>query len=82
MELDERPEVDPGHTNDHACTNFLTEHPGRYRYDLSRGHLQVNQLARRASLAVVTVNPSAAKRMPGVVDDRRLPEMGRMTLRR
>ena len=55
------------------------EHPCRHHRDHAGGRLDVDELTRCAPLAVKSTDAAPGERMPAVVDDDFLPDMGRMT---
>lgn len=63
----------------HAGARGGVEHPGCHHDDGARTHLNVNNLARRSLLAVLTSHTTAVQRVPAVEDFDLLPDMGRMT---
>lgn len=63
----------------HAGTGRGIEHPGRHhRYD-ARGSFQMDNCAAAALFAVVLTDAPPMQRVPAIVDDDVLPDMGRMT---
>lgn len=66
-------------TKAHAGTRGCVEHPGCHHDDGARTHLNVNSLAHRSLLAVLTSHTTAVQRVPAVEDFDLLPDMGRMT---
>lgn len=66
-------------TKAHAGTRGCVEHPGCHHDDRARTHLNVNNLARRSLLDVLTSHTTAVQRVPAVEDFDLLPDMGRMT---
>lgn len=67
-------------TKAHAGARGCVEHPCCHHDDGARTHLNVNNLARRSLLAVLTSHTTAVQRVPAVEDFDLLPDMGRMTL--
>jgi hypothetical protein len=62
----------------HADAGGRVEHPRRYhRHDPGR-HLDVDEATGRPILAILNADPTAVQRMPAVVNDDVLPDMGRM----
>lgn len=66
-------------TKAHASARGCVEHPCRHHDDGARTHLNMNNLARRSLLAVLTSHTTAVQRVPAVEDLDLLPDMGRMT---
>jgi len=54
------------------------EHPARDHRDDARRRLHMDDLAANPPLAVVPPQPPAMQRMPAIVDDDLMPDMGRM----
>jgi len=63
----------------HAGASSCIEHPGGHNDDDTGAHLNVDNLARRSLLAVLTSHTAAVQRVPRVEDFDLLPDMGRMT---
>lgn len=63
----------------HAGARSCIEHPGGHNDDDARAHLNVDNLACRSLLAVLTSHTTAVQRVPAVEDFDLLPDMGRMT---
>ena len=63
----------------HAGTCDRIEHPGRENENVSRARNDVDETAGLAHLARFHAKSSAMERMPAIVDDSFLPDMGRMT---
>lgn len=63
----------------HAGAIGCVEHPGCHHDDDARTHLNVDNLARRSLLAVLTSHTTAVQCVPAVEDFDLLPDMGRMT---
>ncbi len=56
------------------------EHPGRDGNDVAGLDFEVNKCPGRTRLAIVSAQSPSAERMPAVLDDGGLPDMGRMTV--
>lgn len=63
----------------HAGARDRIEHPGRKDENVSRARNDMNEAAGLAHLARFHAKSSAMERMPAIVDDSFLPDMGRMT---
>lgn len=63
----------------HAGACDRIEHPGRKDENVPRTHDDVDEAASLAHLARFHTKSSATERMPAIVDDSFLPDMGRMT---
>jgi len=72
---------DPGCADLHSGAGNRIQHPGRHNDHHTRRRLDVNSLTRCAMLAVGTTNAVPVERMPAVVNNNILPDMGRMTPR-
>jgi hypothetical protein len=65
----------------HPPTCDRIEHPGGDHNDVARLDLNVNEHTRGTRLTVVAPYSATVQRMPAVLDDGGLPDMGRMTVR-
>ena len=63
----------------HPSAGDRVEHPRRDDRDHPGRHLDVHEAAGKTILAVVPPDAPPVQRMPAVVDDGLLPDMGRMT---
>jgi hypothetical protein len=62
----------------HAAAGHAVQHPlGHHRHDAG-GHLNVDEAARLPLVDPLDADPTAEQRMKPVVDNRMLPDMGRM----
>lgn len=62
----------------HACAGSCVKHPRSHDDDDARTYLNVDNLACRSLLAVLTPDTTAVQRMPAVKDFDLLADMGRM----
>jgi hypothetical protein len=63
----------------HARTGSRVQHPGRNHRDHAGGYLNVNHVTASTALTIVPAQPAPVQRMPPVMDDDLLSDMGRMT---
>ena len=63
----------------HPDTSNGVEHPRRHDRDHARRHLDVHEVASETILAVMPSQAPPMQRVPAVVNDNLLPDMGRMT---
>ncbi len=63
----------------HAGARDWIEHPGWKDENVSRAHNDMNEAASLARLARFHPKRSAVERVPAIMDDSFLPDMGRMT---
>ena len=63
----------------HPGAGGRVEHPRRHDRDHAGRHLDVHEATGEAILAVLPPDASPVQRMPAVVNDSFLPDMGRMT---
>jgi len=80
MQLGQRRDGHARRADLHARAGDRVQHPGGDHHDDARRHLDMNHVAASASLTVVPAQPASAQRMPSIVNDDLLPDMGRMTL--
>ena len=81
MKVRERRRRHPWRTELHPRAGHGVQHPGRHHRDHAGGGLDMDDLTGGAPLAVPTKNALPIERMPAVVNDSLLPDMGRMTPR-
>ena len=79
MEIAERGERDAGWAELLSGTGDGIEHPRRDNNDHARLHLDMHDRPRPAVLAALPPQTTPIQRMPAVVDDDFLPDMGRMS---
>src|SRR5919106_4925878 len=79
MELAEHGQRDVGYAELLSGTGDGIEHPRRDNNDHARFHLDVDDRPRPAVLAALPSQTTPVQRMPAVVDDDFLPDMGRMS---
>jgi IS66 C-terminal element len=65
----------------HANAGDRTQHPRRHHGDDTRGGLDMDHISTNPPLTIVSTDPAPMKRMPTIVDNDVLPDMGRMTPR-
>jgi hypothetical protein len=63
----------------HADAGRCVEHPGRYHRHDARQHLDVCEAPGRAIVCSLDADAAAEERVPAVVYDGKLPDMGRMS---
>ena len=80
VQVGQRRERSAGWADLHARTGDRVQHPGRHHHDNARRHFDMNHVITGSALTVVTAQSAPVKRVPPVVDDDLLPDMGRMTL--
>ena len=81
MQVDQRGEGHARRADRHAGAGDRVQHPRRHHRDHAGRCLDMDNLAGGPPLAIVPPDTPAMERMPWVVDDDFLPDMGRMTLR-
>ena len=81
MQVDQRSERDARGADRHARAGGRIQHPRSHHRDHAGPCLDMDDLTGGPPLAVLTTHPLPIERMPAIVDDDLLPEMGRMTLR-
>ena len=79
VQISQRRSRDAGRADLHARAGSRVQHPGRDHRDDAGRHLDMDHVTAGAALAVVPTKPAPAERMPPVVNDDLLPDMGRMT---
>ncbi len=79
MQVGQRTDRSAGRADLHARTGGRVQHPGRHHHDNAWCRFDMNHIITGPALTVVTAQPAPVKRVPPVVDDDLLPDMGRMT---
>jgi hypothetical protein len=79
MQVDQRGGRHPRRAHLHPRAGRSVEHPGRHHRDDAGRRLDMDDLAAGPPLAVVPPQPPPVQRVPAVVDDDLMPDMGRMT---
>ena len=79
VQVSERRHRHTRRTELHPGTGDRVEHPRRDDRDHAGRHLDVHEAAGETILAVVPPDAPPVQRMPAVIDDGLLPDMGRMT---
>ena len=79
MQFIQRPDSDKGRPNLHPGTRRRIQHPGSHHDDDPRRCLEVCHLPVCAPLPVMHADFAPEQRVPGMMDDRISPDMGRMT---
>jgi hypothetical protein len=79
MELAERRKRDAGRPEVLSCTGNRIEHPRRHEDDDAGSHLDMDERSRPAVLAALPSQTTPIERVPAVVDDHFLPDMGIMS---
>ena len=81
VQVDERADRDLGHADLEAGAEDGVELPGRQHGDDAGHQLDMHELARCAPLALDAPRSLPEQRMPSIMDNDILPDMGRMTVR-
>ena len=81
VQVDERGDRDLGHANLKAGAEDRIELPGRKHRDDAGHQLDMHELARRPPFALDASRPLSEQRMPAILNDDILPDMGTMTAR-
>jgi len=79
MQFVQRRDSDTGRPDLHLGTGRWVEHPGPHHDNDPRSRLEVRNLPVRATLPVMHADFAPEQRVPGIMDDRIGPDMGRMT---
>ncbi len=79
VQVSERRHRDTRRAELHPDAGDRVEHPRRHDCDHARRHLDVHEATGATILAVLPPDGPPVQRMPAVVDDDLLPDMGRMT---
>ena len=79
MQVGQRRNRSAGRADLHASTGDQVQHPGGHHHDNARRHSDMNHTMTGPALTGVTVQPTPVKRVPPVMDDDLLPDVGRMT---
>ena len=80
MQVGQRGDRHPRGAHLHGRAGRSVEHPGRHHGDDAGRRLDMDNLATGPLLAVVPPQRSPVQRMPAIVDDNLITDMGRMTL--
>lgn len=79
MKLDQSRNRHARRTETHARTGHRVQHPRRESDDDARRRLHMDKAPCPSIFAVVPSQAATKERMPAIVDDNFLPDMGRMT---
>lgn len=79
MKINKGRNRDPRRAELHDGAHDRIEHPGRQDENVSRARNNMDEATGLAHLARFHAKSSAMERMPAIVDDSFLPDMGRMT---
>jgi len=80
MQVGQRGDCHPRGAHLHRRAGHSVEHPGRHHGDDAGRRLDMDDLAASPLLAVVPPKPPPMQRMPAIMDDDLITDMGRMTL--
>jgi hypothetical protein len=80
VQVSQRGARHPRPAKHHPGTGDGVEHPGRHHRDHARRDLDVHDVTADPLLGILLPHAASTQRMPTVVDDYILPDMGRMTL--
>ncbi len=80
MQVGQRGGGDARRADIHVGAGSRIQHPGRDHHNHAGRRFNMDHVPARPALAVVPAQPATVQRMPPVVDDDLLPNMGRMTL--
>lgn len=81
MQIDQRGRCNPSGADLHPGAGDRIQHPCRYDGNYAGRCLDVDYVTRCPSFTVMAPDATPIKRMPTVIDDVFLPDMGRMTPR-
>jgi hypothetical protein len=62
----------------HADTRGRIEHPGRHDGDDAGLHLDMHEASRLTAVGALDPHPATEESVPAVMNDAKLPDMGRM----
>jgi hypothetical protein len=79
MQIDQRRDRHARGADLHPRASDRVQHPARHHRDDAGRRLDVDNLAASPLLAVVPPQSPTMQRMPAIVDDHLMPDMGRMT---
>jgi len=79
VQVSQRRRGDASGADLHARTSNRVQHPGRNHRDDARRHFNVDHITLGMALTVMTAQSAPAQRVPPVIYDNLLPDMGRMT---
>jgi hypothetical protein len=78
VEVAQSRQRDPRLPNLHADAGRGIEHPRRHHHHDPRGDLEMDETPRHPVLATLNAKLAAVQRMPSIMNDDLLPDMGRM----
>ncbi len=79
MQVDQAGDGHPRSAETQSGAGGRIEHPGRHHGDDARHSFDMKDLTTRTPLAIVPTQPPTMQRMPAIVDDHLITDMGRMT---
>jgi len=71
---------DTGHADLHVRAGNCIQHPGRDHCHHTGRYFDMDHVTAGAALATLPTQMAPVQRMPSIMDDDLLPDMGRMTL--